>query len=263
MNIKKHPLIYSILIAMALAVLYIMLTKTLFINTDNPFLEETFKKLIIAITITILFCILRAKGSIGTPKLKQNLWKGLKDGWLFLLIGAINLLSFSTRGAYFRPISHIICFVISIILTGIWEELLFRGIILSLCKHNSASKNRIDNFFPVIISALIFSLFHLLNIAPDKVTISSVVVQMISVFFTGIYYGAIYTRSSNILSLILLHTFQDITALLHIGLLQDSGDISAAISALSPELALASIVFVIPAIWPVVKNKLETSNDNK
>ena len=262
MHIKTHPFISGFVIAMAMAIFYIILTMILHINTENPFIEELFKKLITTITITIIFCILRKKGVIASTKLKLNLWKGLKDGWLFLLIGTINIFSFSTNGAHFRPWSHIICFIVSIMLTGFWEEMLFRGTILNLCKKNYVAQHRIKQILPIIFSSFIFSLFHLLNVSSGEVTISRIVIQMISVFFTGIYYGAIYTRSSNILALIMLHTFQDITALLKTGLLQDSGDISDAISALSPELALASFVFIIPATWPTIKKWLVSNQKN-
>lgn len=86
---------------------------------------------------------------------------------------------------------------------AVFEEILFRGIFIHNLKAKSESSTVI-----VLISAIVFSLVHLTNIA--GMDLISLLLQLIMAFVTGIVLGAIYLRTDDIISVIIAHFAIDI-----------------------------------------------------
>jgi len=91
---------------------------------------------------------------------------------------------------------------ISMLTPGIWEEVAFRGIMLTLLlKHYSRKK-------AIIIDGVIFGSAHLFNIL-DGANIMDTVIQMIYAMCLGISFAYLYIRTERLLPGILAHYLID------------------------------------------------------
>ncbi len=89
------------------------------------------------------------------------------------------------------------------IFVGISEEIYFRVIAFgSLISLKVSPKNSI------LLSALIFSLFHLTNLF-SEVTQTAMIIQLINTFMMGVVLAYIYYKTKNIIYLILIHFMWD------------------------------------------------------
>ena len=92
--------------------------------------------------------------------------------------------------------------VIAPLLIGVAEEGMYRGILLRslLC--------RISINQAIFISALWFSLLHLLNLLGGQ-SVSAVGIQLLLTFLNGLYFGAIYVQIKKLPLLVLQHGLWD------------------------------------------------------
>ncbi len=89
---------------------------------------------------------------------------------------------------------------------GIAEEMYFRGIGFGAFRAAGYTPAR-----AVLLSALLFSLFHLTNLVSGLGDI--VVFQLLNTFLLGVVFGYIYFRSKNILYLMLIHFVWDFSSI--------------------------------------------------
>ncbi|MCE7780614.1 CPBP family intramembrane glutamic endopeptidase [Staphylococcus xylosus] len=132
--------------------------------------------------------------------------------------------------------------IISNFLVGAFEEIFCRGIIF---------KNLLNYYSPIksgILSALIFSLAHIVNFFSDSEPFE-VISQILYAFFLGILFAAIYYKTKNIWTVILLHAFIDFSAsLIEI---PDSNVSEAAVKFSQLDsiiVAITNILIVLPAL---------------
>ncbi len=92
--------------------------------------------------------------------------------------------------------------VITAMAPAIFEEVIFRGIFL----HNLKKKGYKD-LFAVLISALVFSLVHLTNIA--GLDAATVALQVGYSFVIGLVFAAVYLKNRSIVEVILAHFLID------------------------------------------------------
>jgi len=87
--------------------------------------------------------------------------------------------------------------------TGLFEEVLYRGLVLKLLlKKNQDSKQGM--IFACVISSAIFGFFHLVNVfagAPVLSTLS----QVVDATATGLFFAVVFLRTRKLLMPILLH----------------------------------------------------------
>lgn len=145
--------------------------------------------------------------------------------------------------------------IISGIAPGIFEEIFFRGIVISyLMKFFRNSKYILT---VVIVSALIFGIIHLFNGllgAPLDVTIF----QFFYSFAMAVLFGAVYLRTGNIWVPIILHSLTDICAFCCTSIAAD-GVITAGftLDLVSIIIIIASIISIVLGIYYVRSSKCE------
>jgi len=110
--------------------------------------------------------------------------------------------------------------------TGIYEELLFRGITLGSLIHANVKPKK-----AIFISAIIFSLFHLLDIG--AYTNIQVALKLFNTFIMGVVFAYIYYSTNNIFYVIAIHTIWDLESFL------DSQYISDTFSSIFPIILFA------------------------
>ncbi len=95
--------------------------------------------------------------------------------------------------------------ILSGLAPAVFEEVIFRGIMIGKLKESGKSK-----MVTLIISAVIFGLVHLTNIAGMQT--AEVLVQTAYALVVGLVFGAVYIKSGDIISVIIAHALTDISS---------------------------------------------------
>jgi uncharacterized protein len=90
------------------------------------------------------------------------------------------------------------CFYI--LLMAAAEEFLMRGLVLSALLKKFGTQHLLK---AVIISSLLFSLMHLINLYKDN--LATVFVQLIFAFYFGVFFGAIMLKTRNLIFISFIH----------------------------------------------------------
>ena len=124
---------------------------------------------------------------------------------LYETVGEGNQIVFSLQSP-----THITAFVCFVILVGIAEEFLCRGLIAEvLLKHFGTDKSGIIK--AVVLSGILFGAGHLTHIR--NAGIQSTVVQAIGTAFLGMILAMAYFVSGNIWAVVLIHAYNDFAAI--------------------------------------------------
>ncbi|MBU3183264.1 CPBP family intramembrane glutamic endopeptidase [Clostridium estertheticum] len=183
-------------------------------STALPYIDLV-ADVIVKYFIITLFLILYSKISYDMPR-KQSLDKkkfiyvaiiiiGYRLAYnnsLFYLVDNAPMPNFITHAFEKLFISPIIMILSSAVIAPIYEEVIFRGILLK------GMANKINSNLALIISALIFALLHM-NIP-----------QGINAFLLGLIIGAIYLSSNSIYLCIFAHFINNSVAIIISGALQ-------------------------------------------
>lgn len=163
--------------------------------------------------------ILKKLGKINILKEKgKGFWYGIFLGSIMLLpnmySGFIQMAYILGKEPALRPISAIITIILMFLAVGLYEELLFRGIILGVMEDYFGHKSASAVWKTVILSGLCFGIFHLGNLSYGEnfENFQFVLKQVINSAGVGMFWGAVYMRSRNLYSLMFLHAVNDILA---------------------------------------------------
>jgi membrane protease YdiL (CAAX protease family) len=140
----------------------------------------------------------------GFTKPKQ--WRQLWLGWPVLLLSIINGWSFFSGTMTIdtaRP-RLIILYVLLFLSTGLFEEILFRGVVLTVMLQKWGN-NKKGIYQSVIISNLIFGLVHIINFFMGRYSLLAAIVQTGYAQFVGVFFAACLLRNNSIWPVIFLH----------------------------------------------------------
>jgi len=135
----------------------------------------------------------------------SHLATGLAFVWLafaFKFFGAY-FVNVAGSGFYFKPTVAALAMAIA---AGFYEETIFRGVTVPIGMRYFKSEKRVGIL--VLISALVFGLMHIGNIA-NGASIQMGIAQGIATIFAGIFFIAAYLRTGNILIPIFMHGIYD------------------------------------------------------
>lgn len=242
---KTHTIIYCILAEIIVlggmllsgVVIGLLFGKTGVDGYILQTLQEVVGALLALVVLEVSGCgdVLRRRG-IGFGR-------GLLVGGYFLFIGVYSAIVYVA--AYegqrtLRPWYLIAVFLICMVLVGITEEFLCRGVLAELLlRRFGATKEGV--WKAVVISGVLFGLAHLSNLfgaEPVGVLVQCVVAAMI-----GMAFAAIYFRTGCIWVTVALHAFVDICALITGGLY--TGALAETISGYQPIQLIGVVPYVI------------------
>lgn len=222
----------------------------------NGYVNACIGELILAV-LAITALVLIKKASVLRFK-TEGFMEGIWTGTTFLVLGAMSFITFFVKGmSVTASNSDILVFVIYMILVGIAEEVLFRGIlqncVMEYIGTDSVAKVRIG----IVIASVLFGSVHLGNAFFPGVSFTDALQQAISVIPMGALFGTIYFRSkNNIWPGILLHAFNDFYTLLIGGYISNSS-LGEAISGTSGGVLGTLALYTIIDLWIMRKKKLE------
>lgn len=184
-----------------------------------------------------------------------GLGKGLLVGGYFLVIGVYSGVLYMViydGPRTLRPWYLIVTFVICMLLVGITEEFLCRGVLAELLlRHFGATKNGV--WKAVIVSGILFGLAHLTNLAGAEPV--GVLVQCVIAGMMGMAFAAIYFRTGCIWVTVVLHALVDTCALITSGL-YDAGDAAEVISGYQPYQLVSVVPYTILLLVLLRKKKM-------
>ncbi len=208
---KRKPLLFTILSLILFLIIGIVLN-TIFsaINLSQglPYVTESVTEIILA--IMSLF-IMKQLGLFSKDLFgKHNLSLGLKLGSFVISTGVVQLIIFLTLNVN-NPMTFTLAPIIGAIVysfaVGVYEEIFMRGLILqNLMTVFGHSKRGV--YKTLILASLFFGLAHLINLT--HAPLLDTLIQVVYAMTAGIILGAVFLRTNNLLSVILLHGVFDL-----------------------------------------------------
>jgi membrane protease YdiL (CAAX protease family) len=172
---------------------------------------------------------------------------------LFAILGnLVNVLN-TKKVLQLLPLPQIIIFIITMIAIGIAEEFIFRGIILNLFI-DKFDKTKKGIYISITLSSIIFGAAHVTNVF-SGISIKSALIQACLVSMLGALLAAIYLRSRNIWVVVIIHAFNDFSALIGSGLF-GIGSIVTQVNSYGYIKLIGLVIYLIPILILLRKKKL-------
>lgn len=170
-------------------------------------LGETFR---LVMLIVIIFAA-HMQGRIFTSDWKSFI-HGLLTGFPILAIAMLQLILSLIQAdpGYFSNTELVCSTIVTYSLTGIFEELLFRGVVLNAFQDAFAAKCTKTIWASLILSALAFGLMHLTNLTSGQNMVGTLM-QVTEATAVGLCFGAVYLRCRNIWTVVILHALTDLS----------------------------------------------------
>ncbi len=219
MNQKKP--IMGVLVCLGWALAYIVVLKicgyvSLFLDPSADMYSLTG---VLAQTVSCAFIfvplLVHKKLYVFKEKKKSTLYSiGVSGFYMFslaaaLILGLLDVIDGCAKGLVWAGWLNLICYVISMAIVGISEELMFRGVIINVLKDYFGNEKRSQMYGTVIWSGIIFGSMHIFNIL-SGVSPKGAIFQALGAAGVGCYFGAIYVRTGNLGFLMTIHAINDL-----------------------------------------------------
>lgn len=99
------------------------------------------------------------------------------------------------------------------LMAGICEEIIFRALPLSVMMYSYKQRSAV---FPLALTSAFFGICHLSNLFAGAAT-GITLLQVVTASFTGLFMGALYLKTGNLLLSVFLHTAHDFISFWQIG----------------------------------------------
>ena len=195
----KHPIIFELILVVVSLVLTVAVSILLqFLYLSNE-ITMALARIVAGgvLFIVFLYCF--------KPKKQFSSFPTVLPGLLFAVWNIANC--FMSDG-HIEPFS--IETLIQAIAPAIFEEVIFREIFIYHLKENGQSP-----LMCTIISALVFGLVHLTNVV--GASLIQTLIQVGYAIVVGLVFGAIYTRSDDLIFLIIVHCLIDLSSRIFVG----------------------------------------------
>jgi membrane protease YdiL (CAAX protease family) len=203
----------------------------------------------VGLTIKMTFIFIISYRIIKRIKIKRITGLSSKDDWKFkylnsiplylIIIGVLNIIS---RDLTQIHIGNILLLLFACLTVGFAEEFLFRGLLQSLfLKKYILHKNGV--FISVIIPAIIFGLFHLVNLTYND-NVFAVLIQVVFAMFIGFFFGVIVLKTNKIIPVAITHGL--INFFFSLVFLPGIKTIEDTVSLEGTETSIAPIILALP-----------------
>ncbi len=219
---KKHTVIFSLGMLVLSFIVYLIGNFFNFVSlseSDSPLMGDTIGRILACVFIFVVTRWLLGK-DFSLRFNKNNFGKGMlfiSPIILMLLTSVITLLFLrDENGALYLSATTILLITASSIMTGFYEEILFRGL---LTQNLLLNLSKYSLFKTVFFSSLAFSLIHIVQDGP---------VQMANAMLSGIFAAAIFIRTKNIWPAVIEHAMWDASIFL-INTVGENGSVNSAL----------------------------------
>lgn len=257
-DLNKKLFIKNIIFTFLAFVIYKIIGKFVVSNIENGIINAFVSELILL--ICAIGCALYTKKLNTLKWQKKRLGTGFIVGLFVFCIQMINLYTLIYQyicGVQSVTISglEIILFILAMIMVGVSEELMFRGVLLNCCLEYFGENSVSSLKKAIIISGCIFGLFHIFNVLIGASLLGSII-QALNACVLGIIFGVIYVRSSkNIWPCIILHSIQDVVAFANSGMLNGSA-VKNAVSSYDANMIPTIVILLMVGLFLMRKKKM-------
>lgn len=228
-------------------------------DDNNTVIPSLIVEILCMVTsLIIMFCAHKQDILKGTM---SGFAKGISAGGFlcgFAVLLFIGFFVYDFSAEKVLPISNIMIYVFSMLVTGFTEELVFRGVIYNTISECFDTYSKKSVYISMIISSIIFGLMHMSNIF-SGVSVAGAIVQAGCAFGVGLYFCAIYVRCNNIWSVIVLHGLNDIASTLNAGVLGER-DIVSNVSDYSPLKLIVMVLYIGLSMYVLRDSKFRIQN---
>ena len=161
-------------------------------------------------------------------------------------------LAFGRPDTPLLPLPRILTFLLNMILVGVAEELVFRGIIAQTLLERYGT-SRAGVWKACLLSGVLFGAAHLTNILGSAPF--GVLMQCVFAASLGTLFAAVYFRTGNLWVTVFLHGAMDISSML-IGGLYGTTTVAEAVSGYDASMLLSVLLYLIPTVFLLRKKKL-------
>ena len=170
----------------------------------------------------------------------------------FIGYTTVGTLAFDRPDTPLLPLPRILTFMLNMILVGVAEELVFRGIIAQTLLERYGTA-RAGVWKACLVSGVLFGAAHLSNLLGSAPF--GVLMQCVFAASLGVMLAAIYFRTGNLWVTVFLHSAMDIAAML-IGGLYGTTSVAESVSGYDASRLLSVAVYLIPTVFLLRKKKL-------
>lgn len=258
---RGHPIIYSIFsevlfLGVMLGVSFLTVLAVMLSGRDTAEVDHYLMGIIQELSgLLTAFLLLARTGKLGLLRRRGcGFLNGLLVGMYPLaLIGYTAFVTMLDRPELpLLPLGRILTFFLNMILVGVAEEILFRGVIAqTLLEHYGATQKGI--WKACLVSGVLFGVAHLSNLTGAKVL--GVLMQCVFAAALGTLFAAIYFRTGNLWVVAFLHAAMDIVSML-IGGLYGTATVAESISTYDASMLMSIAVYLIPTAFLLRRSKL-------
>ena len=151
-----------------------------------------------------------------------------------------------------QPLGHIVFFLLNMILVGVAEEFVFRGIVAQTLLERYGT-SRAGVWKACLLSGVLFGAAHLTNLFGSAPF--GVLMQCVFAASLGTLFAAVYFRTGNVWVTVFLHAAMDINAML-IGGLYGTTTVAETVSTYDASQLISVLVYLIPTAFLLRKKKL-------
>lgn len=239
---NKSPFIIAITVLSVMGLIMLMPTEAMFskvLNNDfkSEYVDLTFK---MGLLFLIGYSFIRKLKIYALAGLsRQYPWRFKYLNLIPVYLFIIGLLTIYSRDFSLIALTNLVLLLIACLMVGFAEEYLFRGLLQPIfLKKYGTRKNGI--FMSILLSALFFGIFHLLNLVKGD-SAGQVLVQVVFATFIGFFFGVLVLKTNKLIPIAITHGlinfFFSLAFLPGIKTLQDEA---------TDEVSIAPIILFLP-----------------
>lgn len=257
-DLDKNLFFKNVLFTFIAFAIYKLIGKFGISQIENGVINVFATELVLLICATC--CALVTKKMNTLKWQKKGFGTGILAGLFILCIQMLSLFDWIYKyimGAQTVTISRgeIILFFLAMVMVGVSEELMFRGVLLNSCLEYFGENSISSLKKAIIISGSIFGAFHIFNVLIGA-SLSGSIIQAINAAVLGLIFGVIYVRSGkNIWPCIFLHSIQDTAAFLQSGMM-NGGGVKDTVSSYSVNMIPTIVILLLAGLFIMRKKKM-------
>lgn len=204
-----HAIVFWILCVLVYVVGYKVVSVNILGKTPYSY-DVAFFKLSLALLVILMMKAMYS-GAFCFHMRTKNMWKGLVLLWPALLFLFYNVMGDVLRAERVVP-ETLLMVVISNMITGFYEEVIMRGMLLGhMMEHWKGTDRRVLK--SVVATSVLFGAVHLGNLVYGAVFDTLLQVCYATIF--GLVFAAAYLRTKNLWACILVHGIVDVSGSLY------------------------------------------------
>ena len=264
MKIVNRKAFWSTIIAVAVPFGLYTVGKVVITNTVESAIVQIFLREVLLFVLTLISAIVTKR--LGCMKFKkEGFWTTLS---ILALMIFYPVFSISVNLFYgdIKPVTVgpglIFMFVVTMILVGITEELLFRGILMNGMFEAFGEDSVSSVKKGIVISAVIFGMLHMFNLITGA-DFGGVFVQSVTAIPAAMLWGAAYYRGhKNIWPCVIVHSIEDTLSFIQGGLLAGAS-FASSVSGFSFLQYVVALIDLSIALFAMRKKKMQPLIDEK